>query len=103
MVDEEKWPHHGPDFNSWNGDLRAFMTLLTDAADESWWCMDTPLKYLEIRVDTRDCGFILLDRDRNRISPDRVVAAIASWREKFGTSKRPLPIVPPSQQDSAER
>lgn len=87
MRAEQAWPAHGPSFNRWNGDLKAFVELIADAAEENWWCQDTPLKYLEIRVDTRDGGFVLFDRDRNVISPDRVVEAIAKWRGKYGGAK----------------
>lgn len=85
----EPWKKHGPDFNSWNSDFDKFAALLVSVRDKPWWIMDFDLKYLNIRIDTRDNGFILLsDRDHNgkceRISPDRVVEAIERYKEKFG-------------------
>lgn len=79
----DTWPTSGPDFNSWNLDLPRFTKLLDDVKDHPWWCADSQLKYLEIRIDTRDNGFLLFDRDRNRVSPDRVVEAIKRWNETF--------------------
>lgn len=87
MSDLGKWPAHGPSFNEWRDDLVRLATILADASDESWWCADTALKYLEIRVDTRDGGFVLYDRDRNKISPERVEQAIAKWRTIYGKNK----------------
>ncbi|MQX28962.1 hypothetical protein [Sinorhizobium meliloti] len=79
----EPWLVHGPDFNQWNGDLKRLVDLLHEAADDPWWCYDSQLKYISIWVDTRDNGFVLKDRDGNRISPERVEAAINKWRESF--------------------
>lgn len=89
----QEWPAEGPDFNRWNTDLVAFAQALADAADEAWWACDWQLKYLELRIDTRDGGFVLFDRDHNVISPDRVIKAIAERRERFGTSKIRRPPV----------
>jgi hypothetical protein len=50
------------------------------------WPHDAP------RIDTRDCGFNLYDRDRIHLSPDAVIAAIKDTNEKFGeapTYRRP--------------
>lgn len=77
------WPKHGPEFNRWNGDLKRLVELLSANAEDrsGWWTMDTPLKYLEIRVDTRDGGFVLRDRDGVVIQPERVEAAIRKWND----------------------
>ena len=88
---ERTWPRHRPAFNAWNDDLTAFAKLIDDAAGEYWWCYDTALKYLQIRVDTRDGGFVLLDRDGNRVEPERVIAAIERWRAEMGTGKLKQP------------
>lgn len=79
----EPWPKHGPDFNNWEENLIGFMQALDAARGQYWWCEDMPLKYLEIRIDTRDNGFILRDRDGNRVDPNRVLDAIDSWTKKF--------------------
>lgn len=83
MSEAQNWPkdnyEHGS--NEWEHDIGAFAKLLQDNADNHWWGMDTKLKYLNVRVDTRDGGFVLFDRDNNRISPDRVTTAIKKWDE----------------------
>ncbi len=80
----EPWPQTGPSFNAWENDFPRFAAILDDAANEAWWSSDMPLKYLEVRIDTRQNHFILYDRDRNRVSPDRVISAIARHREMIG-------------------
>lgn len=64
------------------------MEILDDAAGESWWSSDFSLKYLNIRVDTRENAFLLFaasgDGDPEKISPDRVVEAIRRHREMIG-------------------
>lgn len=85
VVSDEAWPQHGPAFNSWCNDLPRFIAILADAADEAWWSSDSDLKYLDLRIDTRDNSFVLFDRDHKaRISPDRVIAAIAKHRAALG-------------------
>lgn len=80
----QKWPKdkYGHGTNEWEHDIGAFGTLL-QANTDGWWCFDTKLKYLDIRVDTRDGGFIV-SAEGQRISPDRVVDAIQKWRQEFG-------------------
>lgn len=85
----EPWPKSGPDFNEWNQDVGTFGALLQAAKRQHWWCSDSQLKYLEIRVDTRSGHFVLKDRDGNNIDPGRVVAAIERHRDRFGNSARP--------------
>lgn len=75
------WPTRGPDFNRWNNDAAAFCALIQ--ANDGFWCVDFPLKYLSLNVDTRSGHFRLKDRDGNEISPDRVLKAIAKWREWY--------------------
>ena len=67
------WPTAAPAFNPWHRELARFIALVE--ASRGMWLVDSPLKYLELRVDTRSGQFVLKDRDGNRISPDRVVAA----------------------------
>jgi hypothetical protein len=76
----QKWPHSGPQFNAWEDDVFALVAEMQKLKDEPWWGMDSQLKYLSVWIDTRDGGFILKDRDHNRISPDRVVKAMDAWR-----------------------
>lgn len=60
--------------NRWNEDVFGFLKLVRDNPDA--WHFDFDIKYLDIRIDTRDGGFLLFDRDRNRISPQKVLDAI---------------------------
>ena len=86
-----QWPNNGSDFNVWNRDLPAFISLLEDAKAEGFWCSDFDLKYLTIRIDTRDNGWLLLidgkGGEKERIDPQRVVDAIAKRRERFGRAR----------------
>ncbi len=73
----EPWRKAGPSHNSWNLDLAKFAKLVED--HPALWLRDARLKYLNVRIDTRDGGFILADRDNQTIDVDRVVSsAIAS-------------------------
>lgn len=52
-----------------------FVAIVT--ANPGFWVEDWPLKYLTIRLDTReDARFTLNDRDGNRLHADRVLRAI---------------------------
>lgn len=82
------WPKHGPEFNRWNGSILRLAELLDNPGKEAWWCCDPQLKYLNIRIDTRDGGFVLYDRDGAKIDPERVEKAINTWRNEFGGAGR---------------
>lgn len=89
----EPWKTHGPDFNAWNSDLDRFVGLLHSVKDEPWWIVDTALKYLDIRIDTRDNGWLLRIEDtKERVSPDRVVAAIEKYLDRFPSRRPPAPV-----------
>lgn len=78
------WKVHGPDFNAWNDDLMKFIEILDSVKDDPWWICDMPLKYLDIRIDTRDNGWLLrIEDSKERVSPDRVVAAIEKFKDRF--------------------
>lgn len=85
MTETTDWPNNECDFNRWYHDLTAFVEILSKA-ESGYWCEDHQLKYLNIRVDSRNCRFVLLvdDRDggKERISPNRVIAAIKKWERK---------------------
>lgn len=78
---------------SWNNKLPEFMALLTEARGEGWWIEDFDLKYLTIRIDTRDNGWLLFadgpGDTRVRIEPQRVIDAITRHRERFPGAHRP--------------
>ena len=73
------WPTRGPDFNPWHDSVAAFAALIE--ANPGLWLRDMSLKYLELRIDTRDGRFIVFDRDHKRISPDRAEIAARAARE----------------------
>lgn len=94
LAKDMKWPHCKESVvpeNTWNTGLVELMAaILSSPADEAWWCEDFDLKYLTLRIDTRDNAFILYvdSRDPNqskvRIDPQRVVDAIEKWRSRYG-------------------
>lgn len=67
----------------WN-DFPAVDLLNEVQACPAMWLTDPALKYLEVRIDTRDGGFIIRDQDNNVIEPDRVRKAIAAAIERYG-------------------
>ena len=79
----EVWPNNGSEINLWHDNLMGFMFLLDEVKDDSWWIDDWALKYIIIRIDTRSNAFLLFDQDNNRVSPDRVVAAIEEYEGKY--------------------
>ncbi|MGN7869601.1 hypothetical protein [Paracoccus sp. 22332] len=89
---QDKWPSHGPDFNEWHDKLPEFIALIEEAKGEGFWCSDWDLKYLTIRIDTRDNGWLLFvdgmnGEKKERIDPQRVVQVIEKHRERWGRSK----------------
>jgi hypothetical protein len=76
---DQAWPHSGPEFNAWEDDVFALVRRMEAVKDQPWWTSDSQLKYISLWIDARDGGFILKDRDGNRVSPDRVMAALANW------------------------
>lgn len=69
--------------DEWDTGLDEFMVKLIGSSDKPWWTCDPYLKYLNIRVDTRDNAFILTidgkggSDKKERIDPQRVIDAIA--------------------------
>lgn len=84
-----RWPTEGPGFNPWHTDLARFMQIMEDAKDLSFWCVDMELKYLNVRIDTRNNRWILTSDNKNadgsrvRVDPQRVVDAIEKYRGRF--------------------
>lgn len=82
--------------DGWHNDFEEFVGDLIKADRElvsGYWCMDTDVKYINIRVDTRDLSYILTADGRGpssnmknkfRIVPQTVRNAINAWREKYG-------------------
>lgn len=92
LAEDMKWPHCKASVipeNTWNTGLEEFMYVLFNACEQPWWCVDGDLKYLNLRIDTRDNAFILSVNGRGenapqvRIDPQRVIEAIAKWNTDF--------------------
>lgn len=75
-----EWPTDG--HAGWNLDAAKFLALVQSCPH--LWLSLSRAKYIELRIDTRDGGFNLYDRDRQRLNPDDVVKAIKDTNEKFG-------------------
>ena len=78
-----EWKSRGPTFNSWWMNYRVLTDALLSVEGEPWWVSDMALKYLNLRIDTRDLGFILTDRDGTQIDPQRVLDAIDAYKASF--------------------
>lgn len=75
------WPTTGPDINTWYVDFGKFAKILDENRDEPFWPMDAGLKYLNVRIDTRDNAFVISNEDGEKISPDRVLEAIKKYKQ----------------------
>ena len=66
--------------NVWHdkAELLEFVTVINELSGntrqlDKWnWLSNPACKYVSIRVDMRDGGFVLLDRDGNRITLDQL-------------------------------
>lgn len=78
---------------AWNNKLPEFIKLLDEARGEGFWIEDFDLKYLNIRIDTRDNGWLLYKdgpgNARVQIEPQRVVDAIQRHRDRFPGRHKP--------------
>lgn len=72
--------------NTWNHFGEILPTLKKISRGEWFWGNNSRCKYVEIRLDTRDGGCILYDRDRVRISPEQFahqiepVSGFPAWK-----------------------
>ena len=67
--------------NTWEDktDLKEVLSLIDKATTAgngfSWiWWKNSPCKYVNIRIDMRDGGFVICDRDDKRITLDELKA-----------------------------
>ncbi len=63
---------------NWWPNVIKFLARLEGHPD--MWHGDADLKYLNVRVDTRDGAFRLSDRNGNPVHPDRVLEALKNVR-----------------------
>ena len=92
-----EWPHCKQSViadNVWNTEMGLLVAEMDAMKNESWWICDTDLKYLTLRIDTRDNAFILSmdgrgDGGRVRIDPQRVMNAISKYRQNYMSPKEP--------------
>ncbi len=90
----DTWPTSKDTGDTWNINFGRFCGILNSVQDVRWWIVDFDLKYLEIRLDTRDNGFLLFidkeygKKERERVDPQRVVDAIQRFKEKYTAQGR---------------
>ncbi len=82
---KREWPHDEP--QGWNLDAAKFIALV-QSQPSMWLCL-MRAKYIELRIDTRDGGFNLYDRDRNPLNPDDVANAVIAATKKYGEPAPP--------------
>lgn len=75
-----KWPRDLP--SGWHHRADEFLRVVVE--HPFLWLRLSKAKYLDIRVDTRDGGFTLRDRDGNLMDPEEVIAACRESVEQFG-------------------
>lgn len=94
--------------NTWDhfGDI--LPTLKAISRGEWYWGANSRCKYIEIRLDTRDGGCILYDRDRVRISPEQFafqagggVGKMEPWPAKNTLAAAPTTQAAPVAQGDA--
>lgn len=86
----ENWKESGPAFNKWYDDAAGFLALIQ--RHDGFWCTDHTVKYLNIRVDTRDGGFVFLpDRHGIEMTAERVLKAIKEWNSPLWRGESPPP------------
>lgn len=76
----QKWPFDPP--NGWDRDAARLLALI-QMYPHMWLCLHRA-KYIELRIDTRDCGFHLYDRDHKPLKPDEIVKAVEDLKAQFG-------------------
>ena len=99
----------------WHTNLEEFMQYIFAAKDNAYWCCDWDVKYLNIRIDTRDNAYLLTSdgrgdasnaKNRFHIAPRKVLDAMDAWFAKY-TDRKPQPRVEladlKSQLDTAMR
>lgn len=74
------WPHDEP--AGWNLNAAKFLELVQ--SQPMMWLALTRAKYIEMRIDTRDGGFNLYDRDHKPLNPDDVVRAVEKINAQYG-------------------
>ena len=80
------------DKSIWHTDFDAFSAKLNGVKGHKWWCQDMALKYLDIRIDTRDNGYILsikdYDETKHFVHPNRVYRAIDEYCKRFSINQK---------------
>lgn len=68
MVESNIW-HDRSELDEVIGKLKSFF----DPTNKAWsWVFNTQCKYIDIRIDMRNGGFILKDRDGSRICIEQI-------------------------------
>ena len=78
----------------WHTNLEEFMQYIFAAKGNAYWCCDWDVKYLNIRIDTRDNAYLLKADGRGdssnmkntfHIAPRKVLDAMDEWFDKYTT------------------
>lgn len=95
LAKDMQWPHCKGSLvesNVWNTGLSKLMGAMERAKDDRWWICDTDLKYLNLRIDTRDNAFWLTitktDGETERVDPQRVIDAIDTFNKRYAGYQR---------------
>jgi hypothetical protein len=71
---------HKIDCNIWDN-IEDVLPILQKMKNDEWdWSRNTRCKYIELRIDMRDGGCIITDRDRIRINPEDL-----AYQHKYGS------------------
>lgn len=65
----------------WHSNVEEFVSMV--AGNPGFWRLDPQMKYLELRIDTRNGDFTLKDRDGNFVHPNDVQIEIAEWNQYY--------------------
>ena len=83
----------------WRDDTgwHAHATMMVNklAAHPKLWHVEPSLKYVELRIDTRDGAFQLMDRNGQPISPHVVLRAMDKLRDREKAQARAGRLPPP--------
>lgn len=97
------------DSNIWDDFGDILPTLKAISRGDWFWGANSRCKYIEIRLDTRDGGCVLYDRDRVRISPEQFAFQAAGclgkmdpWPAKNALAAPATQAVPAAQGDALD-
>lgn len=75
------WPTRFGNDDHWSRDAAGFVRIVQD--NPGFWPNDFALKYLNVRIDTRNGCFVLTDDRKQVRSPADVLKAIKEWNRDY--------------------